>query len=173
MVDYEIINNPVNAFHICKNLCKDYHYSKTCPPSQFYFIVYEDNELVGCITYGQGANRNGAKQFNLTSKECLELTRCCFIKHKNYLSVYISKAHKLLKKLGYKLIYSYSDIRQQHYGTLYKANSFVLYGERKLNGIEIYDNNKQMWVHQRNYWKPYMEYYKERERHLTTILKMY
>ncbi len=140
--NYNVLVNPEGAYQTCKMLCKDYHYSKTCPASQFYFVVYEDNELVGCITYGQGANRNGAKQFGLTSKECLELTRCCFISHKNYLSKYISQAHKYLKSLGYKLIFSYSDLRQQHFGTLYKANSFVLVGERKLNGIEIYDTNK-------------------------------
>lgn len=98
---------------------------------------------------------NGAKQFNLTHKEALELTRVCFIKHKNYISFYESKINKILKKNNIKLVYSYSDLRQQHTGSLYKSCNFKFKGEKKLNGIEIWSEEKQRWEHQRNYWKKF------------------
>lgn len=158
MQEYEIKINEKNAFKIGKELCEKYHYSATCPPSKYYFTIYENSELVGILTYGTGANMNGSKQFNLSQQEALELTRVCFSKHQNFLSLYISKAHKHLKSKGIKLIYSYSDLRQSHFGTLYKSANFKFVAERKLNGDEIFNEEKNRWEHQRNYWKKYKLY---------------
>lgn len=155
MTNYEIKINEKEAFKKAKWLCENFHYSRTVPPSKYYFTVYEEGELCGVITYGNGANRNGAKQFNLSQQQALELTRCAFKSHKNYLSLYISKAHKYLKTQNIELVYSYSDLRQSHFGTLYKSANFKFQAERKLQGDEIYNEEKKRWEHQRNYWKKY------------------
>ena len=142
-----------------KYFCENFHYSKTAPASQFKFLFFENNEPVGVITFGKGANRNIAKPFGLEMENVLELTRCAFKKHHNYLSMYISKAIKQIKQdnKDIKLIVSYSDLRQQHEGALYKSANFEFDGERKMSGIEYFDEEKQRWSHQRNLWKDWCD----------------
>lgn len=141
----------------CDYFCKNYHYSKTCPNSKYIFLIKENNKEVGVITFGKGANRNIGKPFNLEMNELYELTRCAFNNHHNYLSMYIAKCIKDIRKKekNIKAIISYSDLRQEHYGILYKSANFKLHKETKMSGIEIYDNG--VWRHQRNYWKEWLE----------------
>lgn len=128
-----------------KHFCENYHYSKTAPASIYKFLFVENAKEVGVITFGRGANRNIAKPFNLEQENVLELTRVAFNKHHNYLSSYISKCIKHIKQQdkNVKLIISYADKRQLHDGVLYKACSFNNDGERKMNGIEYYDEIKE------------------------------
>lgn len=161
--NFEILNNIPKSFKLAKKICVDTHYSRTCPPSKYYFFVKEKGELIGVITFGVGANRNALLQFRnkeLNWNNALELTRCAFYKHQNYLSFYIAKILKKLKEYGYVLIFSYCDVGwQNHDGALYKSCNFKAFGHRNLSGFEVYENGR--WRHQRNYWKPYLDAKKE------------
>ena len=152
---WEIRHNIKDSFKLAKSLCENYHYSKTVPPSKHYFLVYEESELVGCLTFGTGANPYMNTHLKVQNGEALELTRVCFSKHKNYISFYFKKCIQILKANGIKLVFSYSDLRQSHFGTLYRAMNFQCMGEKKLKGVEIWNETKNRWEHQRNYWKKY------------------
>ena len=141
-----------------KHFCEKYHYSKTCPASVYRYVFYENDKQVGIISFGNGTNRFIGRPFNLEQNQVLELTRVAFKEHSNYLSVYLSNAIKDIKKRDKKilLIISYSDLRQSHYGTLYKANSFIFDSERKLYGIEVLKEGK--WTHQKGYSEGFKQY---------------
>ena len=127
-------------YHTAKEFCEKYHYSGTIPTANKYlFLFYENNEPVGIISFGAGANRNIGKPYGLEQNQVIELTRVAFKDHHNYLTTYIAQALKEIKKDNpeIKKVISYSDLRHSHEGTLYKAANFKFDAETKMSGIDM------------------------------------
>lgn len=113
--------------------CLKFHYAKAIPSVSYGYNVFNDNdEWCGCICYGAGANHNIGTEYGLVTGEVLELVRVALNGNQGTTSRAVSLSMKQLHKDAplVKLIVSYADVDQNHYGTLYQALSFIYVGTR-------------------------------------------
>jgi hypothetical protein len=105
------------------------HYAKRIPQIMHAFGLYENNELLGVVTYGLPAS------FSLCigicgkdwSDKVLELNRLCLQDNsKNQASFLVANSIKLLPKPS--IIVSYADSSQGHVGYVYQATNFLYTG---------------------------------------------
>jgi len=105
------------------------HYAKRIPQIMKAFGLYDDNKLVGVITYGIPASPSLC--MGICGKEyaeiVLELNRLCLLdNHKNLASKLISGSIKQLPKPT--IVVSYADNKQGHVGYVYQATNFLYTG---------------------------------------------
>lgn len=108
---------------------KKLHYAKRLPITSHAFGLYNDNDLIGVVSYGFPTGRTVLEA--MTSKEyehpILELNRLCLLKNKkNYASFLIGRSLKLLPKPN--IIISYADTAMNHNGYIYQATNFMYCG---------------------------------------------
>jgi len=127
-----------------KYACMNFHYAKAVPNVGLAFSVFNDNnEWCGVICFGVGANQYIASEFNLEKGQVVELVRVALNGKQNKTSQALSISLKLLKKYTplVKLVVSYADNNQNHFGTIYQATNWFYIGEyAKERGIML--NNK-------------------------------
>lgn len=105
------------------------HYAKRMPQIMFAFGLYEQEHLIGVITYGIPASPSLC--MGICGKEhseiVLELNRVC-LEHneKNYASFFVAKSLQLLPKPT--IVVSYADTAQGHVGYVYQASNFLYTG---------------------------------------------
>jgi len=141
-----------------------YHYTHLFPDSsRECFAGYYDTTLAGIIVYGTGTNMNTFKKIkkDISANNVRELTRLWSPNGmpKNTESRLISLSIKQLPK-DIKLIVSFSDIEQNHLGTIYQASNFIYLGTTAKGKIMIDKNNQKF--HPRNigiYKLRHPEYY--------------
>lgn len=105
------------------------HYAKRIPQIMFAFGLYEENELVGIVTYGIPASP--ALCMGICGKEysdkVLELNRVCLLNNdKNQASFLVANSIKLLPKPS--IVVSYADTGKGHIGYVYQATNFLYTG---------------------------------------------
>jgi len=105
------------------------HYAKRIPQIMFAFGLYEENQLVGVITYGIPASP--ALCMGICGKEysdkVLELNRVCLLNNdKNQASFLVANSIKLLPKPT--IVVSYADTGKGHIGYVYQATNFLYTG---------------------------------------------
>jgi hypothetical protein len=105
------------------------HYAKRIPQIMFAYGLYEDNCLVGIITYGIPASP--ALCMGICGKEysdkVLELNRVCLMNNtKNQASFLVANSIKLLPKPT--IVVSYADTGVGHVGYVYQATNFLYTG---------------------------------------------
>jgi hypothetical protein len=105
------------------------HYAKRIPQIMFSFGLYEENELVGVVTYGIPASP--ALCMGICGKEysdkVLELNRVCLLNNdKNQASFLVANSIKLLPKPS--IVVSYADTGKGHIGYVYQATNFLYTG---------------------------------------------
>jgi len=125
------------SFEAVKYACEHWHYSKCVPAGKLVKIgVWEDNIFIGCVIFSRGANQYLLNPYGLKQTDGCELTRIALNNHKTPVSRILSIAIKMLKKSnpGLKLIVSYSDMDQDHYGTVYQASNWIYTGMVETNG---------------------------------------
>jgi hypothetical protein len=108
------------------------HYAKRLPSISYAFGLYEDNELIGIVTFGMPASNAlcegvcGVENKHLV----IELNRLCLQDNtKNQASFLVANAIKLLPKP--MVIVSYADTAQGHIGYVYQATNFMFTGTTK------------------------------------------
>tara|TARA_R100000995_G_C3479610_1_gene123073 strand:- start:324 stop:926 length:603 start_codon:yes stop_codon:yes gene_type:complete len=119
-----------------KYACLKFHYAKSVPVNVFGYSVFNDKkDWCGVILYGTGANKNLGKQYNLQQGKFLELVRVALNGKQSLTSKALALSLKLIKKdiPLVKLIVSYADKDQKHYGTIYQATNWIFTGEVKSN----------------------------------------
>mgnify|MGYP007071584556 CR=1 FL=1 len=119
------------SYEAAKYAVEHWHYSKSLPASKNVYVgVWEDNQFIGCVIFGRGANNNMHKPFNLEMIECVELVRVALKEHKTPVSKIVSISLKMLKKQsnGVRLIVSYADPAQNHAGGIYQAGNWIYAG---------------------------------------------
>lgn len=105
------------------------HYAKRIPQIMFSFGLYNENELVGVVTYGIPASPSlcmgiCGKEY---SDKVLELNRLCLEdNYRNQASFLVSNSIKLLPKPT--IVVSYADTGQGHVGYVYQATNFLYTG---------------------------------------------
>lgn len=133
--------------------CMKYHYAKAIPSTQIAFSCYEDDEFIGVICYGGGANNNLPKSYNLVPGQVFELVRVALNgKQKSPTSKFVSISMKLLKKQKplCKLLISYADkTNQNHKGTIYYATNW-LYDGLSVSGKDAHYKVGDKLVHGRS-----------------------
>jgi hypothetical protein len=119
------------------------HYAKRIPSISYAFGLFDDEELIGVITYGTPMSSTLRKHVcgaeNMS--KVLELNRLCLLNNqKNEASFLISKSLKLLPAPS--VVVSFADPSQGHSGIVYQATNFGYYGlsekrtDWKIKGME-------------------------------------
>lgn len=113
----------------CKHFILDIHYARRFPSVSYAYGLFEDEELVGIVTYGTPSSaplrRGIAGDEHI--KDILELNRLCLLNNKkNEASMLVSKSLKLLPQK--KIVISFADTSQGHLGTVYQACNFTYHG---------------------------------------------
>lgn len=107
--------------------------------------VWEKGNYIGVIIYGMGANKDLLKPFDLTQSQGCELVRIALNRHENSVSRMISISLKMIKKFcpGIKLIVSFADKEQGHYGGIYQATNWIYTGVT--NSADEYLYKSKRW----------------------------
>jgi hypothetical protein len=114
-----------------KFACENWHYSKCIPVGKLVKVgAWEDEKYIGCVIFGRGATPNLCRPYGLQQDECVELVRIALTKHKTPVSKIAAFAIRWLKKLNPKLrlIVSFADQSQGHYGGIYQAGNWIYGG---------------------------------------------
>ena len=117
--------------YLCKDWLLNKHYLKRMTSFTYSFGLYENNILVGVITFGNAVPLTmkkslfGEKYMDLV----YELNRLCTNDNldKNATSFFVSEAFKLLPKPI--IVVSYADKSVGHNGYIYQATNFIFTGE--------------------------------------------
>ena len=122
---------PINTFEVEPWLLEK-HYAKRMCPISFAFGLYDDEQLVGVVTYGVPASPflcMGVCGIDNKDK-VLELNRLCLNDGvKNGASFLVSKSLQMLPKPT--IVVSYADTAMGHVGYIYQASNFLFTGTTK------------------------------------------
>jgi len=104
------------------------HYAKRMCPISYAFGIYEEENMIGVVTYGTPLSstlRDGVcgKEW---SSNVLELNRLCCDNKKNVASMLVGRSLNMLPKPS--IIVSYADQGQGHVGYVYQATNFIYTG---------------------------------------------
>lgn len=119
--------------------CMHFHYAKAVPVNTLGYNVYNDkDEWCGVVLFGTGANNSIARPYGLGQGEVLELVRVALNGKQEQTSKAVAIALKLLHKDCplCKLVVSYADCDQDHYGTIYQATNWVYTGDSMVNSTD-------------------------------------
>jgi hypothetical protein len=114
-----------------KYSCLNFHYAKAVPNvSLAYNVFNEKKEWCGCICFGIGATNNIASPYSLNQGQVIELVRMSLNGKQESTTKAMAIALKLVKKNApnVKLIVSYADSEQGHFGTIYQATNWIYTG---------------------------------------------
>jgi hypothetical protein len=127
----------------CEPFIIGIHYAHRWPSVRYAYGLFDDSELVGVVTYGTPPSaplRRGIAGDNHISN-VIELNRLCLkYNRKNEASYLVGNSIKLLPKP--KIIVSFADTSQGHYGYVYQACNFLYCGlsakrtDWKVKGME-------------------------------------
>ena len=116
--------------------CKMFHYAKSVPVNVTGYSVFNDaNKWCGVVIFGSGANNNLAANFNLSQGQAAELVRVALNGNHGSTSKALALSLKLIKKdlPLCRLIISYADCDQNHFGTIYQATNWFYTGTQMEN----------------------------------------
>jgi len=119
-----------------KYACENWHYSKSVPVGKLVRVgVWECNKFIGVLLYAWGMNKSLGAPYGLEMQECCELVRVALNKHKSPVSRMMALALRFLKQQspGLRLVVSFSDPREGHYGGIYQACNWVYSGQSAAN----------------------------------------
>jgi hypothetical protein len=115
-----------------KYAVENWHYSGCLPSGKLVKVgAWENGKFIGVVLFGRGASPQLGKPYGLRQDECVELVRIALTKHANQVSRIASLAMKFLYRSNPKLrlIVSFADQSQGHYGGIYQAGNWVYTGE--------------------------------------------
>ena len=109
----------------------DIHYAKRMPSISYAFGLFENNSLVGVVTFGLPRHHEFvtvfARKRKNHAKKFLELNRLVLLNNrKNEASRLVGKSLKLLPRPS--VVISYADTSQSHVGYVYQATNFLYLG---------------------------------------------
>ena len=132
-----------------KYAVETWHYSGCVPNGKLVKVgAWERGKFIGVVLFGRGANRNMVKGYGLTQDQGCELVRIALTKHTAPVSRIAAQAIRFLKAQspGLRLIVSYADPEQGHYGGIYQAGNWVYHGLSK-SAVKVWYKGK--WSHQK------------------------
>lgn len=125
-----------------KHAVMRWHYSRRMPKCKLVkFGLWEDGRFAGAVIYGLGANRHLASPFGLQPTEVCELVRVALAPGRRHpTSRVVAVSLKLLRRQspGLKLVVSFADLGEGHYGTLYQAGGWLYLGASEQSYFRIH-----------------------------------
>jgi hypothetical protein len=125
----------------------NFHYSKAVPMVQAAYAVFNDaNEWCGVICYSLGANNQIGKPYGIPQGGVIELVRVALNGKQGNVSKPVSISLKLLKKHcpNVRLVVSYADPLQEHFGGIYQAMNWYYEGQMDAQANYLVNGK---WVH--------------------------
>ena len=136
--------------------------------SNFCFGLFNNNNLIGAMIYGQIAMANVWKKYVQKENQLIELRRLCCIDKtlKNTESYFIGYTLRWLKKnTEYVKVISYADTDYNHQGIIYQASNFKFKGMTNKGKVIVYNNkiyhDKTIRTKYKGKLKPYAKKIKE------------
>lgn len=132
--------------------CLNFHYAKRMPaPPCIGWSVFENNEWCGVVVFNAGIG-NVNMPFKLAKGEVAELVRVALNGKQKVTSQAVAIAIKLFCKSSplVKMLVSYADSDEGHYGTIYQAMNWVYVGS-KHTGDKFIDPKTGKDVHSRSF----------------------
>ena len=120
------------SYEDTKPFILDIHYAKRMPSISYAYGLFEQDNLIGMVSYGSPASPSLCKGIAGEKNKSLviELNRLVLKENlKNQASMLIGASLKLLPKP--KIIVSYADTAQNHLGVVYQATNFLFTGTTK------------------------------------------
>ena len=115
-----------------KHAVMRWHYSRAMPAGKLVRVgVWEENNFVGAILYGSGANRHLARPFGLQGTQACELVRVALASGRTHpTSRCLGVSLKMLRRQspGIQLVVSYADTKEGHLGVIYQATNWIFLG---------------------------------------------
>jgi hypothetical protein len=124
------------------------HYAKRKPSMSYIFGMYDEDELIGIVSYGKPPSHSLSK--GIAGEKYMgivyELNRLVLkYNRKNEASYLIGQSLKQLVKP--KIIVSFADTSQNHMGIVYQATNFLYTGlSAKRSDWRMYGNNKHSYT---------------------------
>jgi len=132
---------PINSFEVEPWLLRK-HYAKRMCPISYAFGLYDQEKLIGIVTYGipsSSSLRMGICGFDHI-ENVMELNRLCCDNQPNMASMLVGRSLQMLPKP--LIVVSYADTKQGHVGYVYQATNFIYTGlsakrtDWKIKGME-------------------------------------
>jgi|TARA_X000001382_G_scaffold128190_1_gene117341 hypothetical protein len=117
------------SYQDTKPFILDIHYAKRMPSISYAYGLFEQNNLIGMVSYGSPPSPALCKGIAGEENKSLviELNRLVLKDNeKNQASYLIGASFKLLPKP--RIIVSYADTEQDHIGIVYQATNFIYTG---------------------------------------------
>ena len=136
----------------CSHFILDIHYAHRYPSISFAFGLFDNDDLIGVVTYGTPPSSSLRKGLCGESyeKNVLELNRLVLkFNRKNEASYLVGNSLQQLE--GNRIIVSFADTQQDHKGYVYQATNFIycglsakrtdwkVKGKEHLHGISVAD----------------------------------
>ena len=121
----------IASYKAVKYACLNFHYAKSVPVNTFGYSVFNDNnEWCGVVLFGLGASPYVSQSLGMKQGQAAELVRMALNGKQNNVSSILSKSIKIFKKNNplIKILFSYADIDQNHFGTIYQATNWYYIG---------------------------------------------
>lgn len=116
--------------------CRYFHYAgHPSAGNVLGYSIFNDGTWCGVVTFGSGANNNIGKAYGLKQGQVCELTRVALNGKQTATSQVVSMCLKRLKKDAplVRLVVSYADVDQEHFGTIYQATNWIYVGTNMKN----------------------------------------
>ena len=120
--------------------CLKFHYAKAVPSSPYAYNVYSDGKWCGCVIFGPGASPNLGVSVGLKQGEYLELVRVALNGQQPCTSEVVAAALRQVHRDApeVKIIISFADKDQNHYGTIYQATNWIYLGDFGVKRAQSY-----------------------------------
>ena len=123
-----------------KYACLNFHYAKAVPSSPYAYNVYNEAEWCGCVIFGPGASPNLGASVGLKQGEYLELVRVALNGKQTCTSEVVAACLRQLHKDApeIKIVISFADKDQNHFGTIYQATNWIYLGDFGVKKAQSY-----------------------------------
>lgn len=121
----------IASYKAVKYACLNFHYAKSVPVNTFGYSVFNDkNEWCGVILYGFGASPYVSQSLGMKQGQAAELVRVALNGKQNNVSKPLALSIRLFQKNNplVKILFSYSDLDQNHNGTIYQSSNWYYIG---------------------------------------------
>lgn len=118
------------SYKAIKYACLKFHYAKRVPMAALAYSIFNDDEWCGIVSFGFGIGINTGKSYGLNMGEVVELTRVALNGKQTCTSEVVAMCLRALHKdcPQVRLVVSYADADQKHYGTIYQATNWIYVG---------------------------------------------
>lgn len=129
----------------CSDFILNIHYAKRWCSVSYAFGLFDNNEMIGCVTYQSPASPRVCEGIcgKENAKKVLELNRLVLKYNRpNEASFLIAKSLKMLPQPS--IVLSYADTAQEHVGYVYQATNWIYLGLSEIRTDRIFiDGTKQ------------------------------